>query len=106
MATHEQSVREIDVQKLKQIVDTILDRMINRLKVSSISINDGRDYYWDVPSDTLFSVRDNQPQLDSGRLSDDWDLLQNILTDSENGVSLMLIHVAPLLRFIGEKIGQ
>jgi hypothetical protein len=106
MARDELFFHKVDVRILKKIIDTILDRMIKELEVSSISIDEKQDFYWDIPTDALFKVKDKQPVLDIGRLSDDWDLLQDIIENPENAVSLQLIHVAPLLRWIGEKVGQ
>lgn len=106
MAPDGQDVKKVDLQNLKKIVDAILDRMINKLKVNEVTIEKEQDLYWDVPSEGLFLVIEDQPKLVIGSLSDDWEFLQCILEDSDGGVSLMLIHVAPLLRYIGEKIGQ
>jgi hypothetical protein len=106
MADNGQDFKTVDLQNLKKIIDTILDRMVNKLKVNEVTIEKEQDLYWDVPSKGLFLVREDQPQLDIGSLSDDWEFLQSILKDREHAVSLMLIHVAPLLRYIGEKIGQ
>jgi hypothetical protein len=96
----------VDIEDLKKITNIILDRMITKLKLRQIPMEENQDFYWNVPSDVLFKVREAQPELDIGRLSDDWEFLKNILEDPDNGVSLMLIHVAPLLRWIGEKVGQ
>ena len=103
---NELNLRVIDVQKLKLITNVILDRLINKLQVREVNIDYDKDYYWDLYAEDIFKVKEDQPKLGVGRLADDWEFLQSILEDSESGVSLMLIHVAPLLRFIGEKIGQ
>src|SRR5882672_9410764 len=96
--------RQIDIQDLKNVVNNVLDHIINDLKIKNISIEDEKDFYWDIPTEKLFSVKEAQPQMGIGRLSDDWDLLLSTLEDPKNAVSLSLIHVAPLLRWIGEKI--
>jgi hypothetical protein len=82
----------------------IFDHISNDLKVEKLAIKGDQDFYWDVPTGELYAVKKAQPQLDVGRLSDDWDFLKAILNDGR--VSLMLIHVAPLLRYIGQEIGQ
>lgn len=102
----EQNLRVIDVQKLKLITNMILDRMINKLEIHEVNIEYDKDYYWDLYAEDIFKVKEDQPKLGIGRLADDWEFLQNILEERDNAVSLMLIHVAPLLRYIGEKIGQ
>jgi len=97
---------EIDLQDLKKVIDLIISRLIEKHNIKQISLSEKQDFYWEVPTDKLYKIDEDQPQLDIGRLSDDWDLLQSILENPEHAVSLELIHVAPLLRWIGEKVGQ
>jgi hypothetical protein len=97
---------ELDIRELKAIVDAIFDHIINDVKVEKLTVKGDRDFYWDVPADKLYAVKEAQPQLDVGKLADDWDFLQAILKDKSQAVALMLIHAAPLLRHIGEEIGQ
>jgi hypothetical protein len=101
-----EKLKRVDIQKLKKIINTILDRMTDELKVNEVLIDEMQDLYWDVPTDSIFKVKEKQPDLDIGKLSEDWEFLQGILEDRDRAVSLMLIHVAPLLRWIGEKVGQ
>lgn len=97
---------EIDLAKLRQITDAFFTHLINDLGVEKVTIKEETDFYWNVPSDRLYKVRDERPELDIGRLSDDWDFLKAILRDEEQAVALMLIHLAPILRYIGEEVGQ
>lgn len=96
----------INIETLKRVVDVILDRMIADLGVREVCIEYDDDFYWNVPADDLNPNKIASPTLDVGRLSDDLEFLQGIVEDRERAVSLMLIHVAPLLRFIGERVGQ
>ncbi len=97
---------ELDIRELKKAVDAIFDHILNDVKVEKLTIKDDRDFYWEVPSDKLFAVKDAPPELDVGRLVDDWEFLQSVCRDKQQAVALMLIHAAPLLRHIGEEIGQ
>jgi len=97
---------EIDLRALKQVTNAILDHVINDLKIKKLAIKEDRDFYWEVPSDQLYAVKKEQPQLDMGRLLDDWEFLAPIINDKEQAVALMLIHLAPLLRYLGEEVGQ
>ena len=97
---------EIDLRALKQVTNAILDHVINDLKIKTLAIKGDRDFYWEVPSDQLYAVKKEQPQLDMGRLLDDWEFLAPIINDKEQAVALMLIHLAPLLRYLGEEVGQ
>ena len=97
---------EIDLRALKQVTNAILDHVINDLKIKKLAIKEDRDFYWEVPSDQLYAVKKEQPQLDMGRLLDDWEFLAPRRNDKEQAVALMLIHLAPLLRYLGEEVGQ
>ena len=97
---------EIDLLAIKQVANAILDHAINDLKIKKLAIREDQDFYWEVPSDRLYEVKKEQPQLDVGRLSDDWELLAPIIDDKHQAVALMLIHLAPLLKFIGEEVRQ
>jgi hypothetical protein len=97
---------EIDIRVLKKITNAILDHVINDLKIKKISIKEDQDFYWEVPSDQLYAVKKGQPQLDMGRLLDDWEFLAPIKNDNEQAVALMLIHLAPILKYLGEEVGQ
>jgi hypothetical protein len=96
---------EIDLKSLKKATDAILDHVINDLGIEKVEIEDDADFYWDIPTDRLYAVKNSQPTLDVGRLSDDWDFVSKMLRD-DAPVALMLIHVAPLLRRLAEKVGQ
>lgn len=93
---------EIDLMELKRAADAIFFHLIDELKIKNISIPKDSDFYWEVPGEHLFSVRKNQPQLDIGRLSDDWEFLSAALDDNRQAVGYMLTHLAPILRYIGE----
>ena len=97
---------EIDLRALKQVTNAILDHIINDLGIEKFAIKGDQDFYWEVPSDQLHTVKKEQPQLDMGRLSDDWEFLAPIIDDKNQAIALMLIHLAPLIRCLGEEVGQ
>lgn len=97
---------EIDLDALKAATNAILDHIVTDLGMRKVAVKDTKDFYWEVPSDRLYAVKEAQPQLDVGRLSDDLEFLQDLPTDKRQAVAAMLIHIAPLLRFIGEEVGK
>ena len=97
---------EIDVHALRKITDAILNHVIQDLGIEKITITEDRDFYWEVPQGRVHAVRQDQPQLDVGRLSDDWEFVENLIKEGEPKIALMLVHIAPLLRMIGENIGR
>ena len=98
--------REFSIRELRRAVDAILDHVTDDLGIETFAIDDNADFYWEVPSDELHNVTAPQPQLDIGRLADDWEFIEVMLQSKGGAVALMLIHVAPLLRSLGERVGQ
>ncbi len=95
---------EIKVEDLKVCINSILDHIINDLKLSKIELD--QDFYWQIPEDELFLLGTKPENLTMGSLIDDQDFLQTIMTDKECAISLMLLHAYPLLRYIALKVGQ
>lgn len=95
---------EIEINDLRQVANRIFDHIQKDLKIDKVRIE--QDYYWDIPKDKLYDPTKDPSDLVLGQLYDDWDFLSSILADKEQAVSLMLIHLAPLLRYIGEEVGQ
>jgi hypothetical protein len=94
---------EIDVRTLKAAVDAVLDHLVEDLGVEHVQIEDTEDYYWDCgAADRRPESKPADPEI--GRLSDDADFVKLIKRDESGAASYNLVHIAPLLRFIGEKI--
>jgi len=100
------SLPVIQIEHLREVLSMILDHIIHDLKVEAVPIQASQDFYWDMDQSDLYNVRNVKPVLDLGRLSDDWGFLANMSSDRGEAVALMLIHAAPLLRYIGEKIAK
>ena len=95
---------EINIADLREITNRIFDHIQNDLKIDRLHID--KDYYWDIPDEYLYDPLKDPAQFVLGQLYHDWEFLLPLITDKELAVSLMLIHVAPLLRYIGNKVGQ
>jgi hypothetical protein len=95
---------EIDISQLREITNRIFDHIEKDLKITGVRID--KDYYWDIPDKDLYDPSKDPGKLVFGQLYDDWSFLLPILSDKELAVSIMLIHVASLLRYIGNKVGQ
>ena len=93
----------IKTSDLRKITNLLFDHIEQDLQISSIPIEE--DNYWNVPTEGLYNALKDPTDLDMGQLYEDWDFLTKI-TNKEEAVSLMMIHLAPLLRYVGEKIGQ
>jgi hypothetical protein len=95
---------EIDVRVLKNAVNAVLDHLIDDLKCEKVEIEDSSDLYWHCPASEIHDMSKKPIGLDVGRLADDVDFMKLIKRGQSGDVSYTLVHIAPLLRFIGEKI--
>ena len=95
---------KIALSELRSSINAIFDHIENDLKIREIELE--KNFYWEVDSESLFDTR-SKPLLDSvGSLHDDWEFLSSVAIEKDQAVALMLTHAAPLLRYIGEKVGQ
>lgn len=96
----------VNIGELRRIVNDLLDHAES---VNGPELRLDQDYYWDLDSEVLYDVTKKVSDVDLvGSLGDSWGFLLNLERDNikKDGPSLMLIHAAPLLRYIGEKVGQ
>lgn len=94
---------DIDIEKLRSITNLVFDHIINDLKIKRVELR--KDYYWTIETEQLYVTKNDPTELNVGQLYDDWEFLTKI-ENREEAVAYMLIHLAPLLRYIGEEIGQ
>lgn len=94
---------EINISELRFIVNALLDHIEIDLNTKIVSI-DSLDY-WDVSNDERVLFKQPNGYV-VGNLKDDLEFLYPLITGAANPVSLMLDHVAPLLRYIGQKVGS
>jgi hypothetical protein len=95
---------EIKVSELRIVINRILDHIEHDLGRASVKLD--QDSYWDVANAERYDFTKSPESFEHGQLQDDWDFLSSILKDKDQAVALMLFHVAPLLRYIGEEVGQ
>lgn len=98
------AANEINVKRMRAAVNAILDHLIEDLGIEKVAINDGEDFYWECPPTEAYDASKKPAELDAGRLSDDVDFVNLIQRGQCGDVAYNLVHVAPLLRYIGEKI--
>jgi len=95
---------EIDLIELKKIVNRLLDHIIETRGVRSITL--GKNYYWDIPTPEIYEVEEEPGKLDTGSLSDDWEFISSLLNPDSAPVAYQLTEVAPIIRYIGELLGE
>ena len=92
----------INVPELRKIVNELLTR-VEQIAGPNVAID--TDHYWDLPSPEMWDLSAEIPKVDLvGSLADDLHFLRAMQDPREIGPTLNLIHVAPLLRYLGEKV--
>jgi hypothetical protein len=97
-------VRSTLVRVLTDALNAVIDHLIADLGIDILRIEEGSDLYWHCPFSELYDVSTRPIGLDIGRLSDDADFVKMIKRGQSVDISYNLVHVAPLLRCIAEKI--
>jgi hypothetical protein len=95
---------EVNVAELRTVINKIFDHIEHDLGIRSVPLT--RDDYWTVLGSERFDLTKCPEANGVGKLYDDWEFLRPLLDDKDQAVSLMLSHVAPILRWLGEEIGQ
>lgn len=81
----------------------IFEHIERDLRVEVVKIEE--DYYWAIHPPELYDPAKEPANLTIGQLYEDWEFLAN-MRHRQDAVSPMLDKVAPLLRYLGQKIGQ
>jgi hypothetical protein len=92
----------VRIDDLRQVVNRILDFIDKDLGMAVVPLE--RDYYWSIPEDTLYAMKQEPAQLDCGSLRDDLDFVRSAQRNPEEALPLVLLHVAPLLRALATSV--
>ena len=95
---------EIDLKHLKIAVNAILDHLIEDLSLAKVAIEEPEDFYWSCPPRERHDTSKKPSEWWTGRLSDDVSFVELIQRGQNGDIAYNLVHVAPLLRYVGEKI--
>lgn len=95
---------DIDLRVVKRAVNAILDHLIEDLQLQSVPIRDGDDLYWDCGAPEAYDVSKKPADLTVGKLSDDIHFVRSVHRGESADAAYNLVHVAPLLRYIGETV--
>jgi hypothetical protein len=95
----------LNISELRRIVNELLEHVE---AVHGPELRLEQDYYWDLDSEVIYDFTTPISTVELvGSLGDSWEFLSNMreIDIRKEGPSLMLTHAAPLLRYIGEKVG-
>jgi hypothetical protein len=92
----------INLNELQRAINVVLDHLIKTRGIETVNLD--KDFYWDIPSETLYDMNLDPPNLriDVGSLYCDWEMFGKLLQTDWVPVCYQLTQVAPLLRYIGE----
>ena len=94
----------VNASELRVIVNRIRDHIEKDLGVTDIALT--QDDYWTIVGNERFDLTRTPEVNGVGKLYDDWEFLQPLLKDKDQAVALMLVHVAPILHWLGEEVGR
>jgi hypothetical protein len=97
---------EIDLKHLKRAVNTVFDHLIEDLQVERVAIEEREDFYWSCSPSERYDSSKKPSEWWAGQLSDDLDFTKLIQRGQNGDISYNLVHGAPLLRYVAEKVKQ
>ena len=91
---------ELDLQQLRDICVTLFDNLIAKNESTVLRLSE--DDYWEIKQSDRYDFNGIPSATESSKLSDDWEFLLAILKDGEQATTPMFLHLAPIIRAIGE----
>ena len=95
---------EVDLREIQRVINLIFDHIVNRRGIEKVSLK--CDFYWNIERDLLYDMSNPPTQFDVGSLEDDWGFVSGLLSVDSQPVAFQLTEIAPLLRRIGEVLGD
>ncbi|NJP65698.1 MULTISPECIES: hypothetical protein [Streptomyces] len=90
---------EIPVDKLKNVIDLLMERIQTDEQVLDIEA----DAFWSVPRDQAYNVYSEPQNLTIGMLSESWGHLEDMLSDPDRVVGHGFVWLSDVLRAIGDE---
>jgi hypothetical protein len=95
----------VNISELRRIINALL---LHAEKTRGPELRLDHDYYWDINNPELYDTGKRPGEIkEIGSLGDDWEFLYDMReADMEaEGPYQMLVHVAPLLRYLADTPG-
>jgi hypothetical protein len=102
--TAPQPVKEIDLVKLRAVLNRLLDHIIQTRGVRTLALDN--EYYWEVGAPARYNVGADPGELEVGNLADDWEFVSSLSQAQEPPVAYQLTELAPLHAYIGEALAD
>lgn len=88
----------VQIHELRAMAEQLLSRL-EQAGVSAIELK--KDYYWSIPSESLYDPYKNPTELTLGQLSDDLQELRAIQSGQTPPLPYALVWLSSLLRYVG-----
>ena len=98
------AANEIELTRIRAAVNAVLDHIVEDLGIKAVAIEETEDFYWECPAPHAYDTSKKPTELDTGRLTDDVQFVNSIKRGQSGDVAYNLVHLASLLRYVGEKI--
>lgn len=93
--------KNLDLRKLKHSIDKIFDHIFNTLQVENLNLCE--NYYFEILGDKKYQISEEISEPGIGSLYDDIDFVMSSLEWENTEIPpAMLMHIAPLLQYLGE----
>lgn len=93
----------LDLRELSIVINRLLDHIIEDGGVTEVEIKNV--HYWMVSEDDRHDMSKSSPDVDIGSLADDWEFVSKLLNKESVPIAMQLAEVAPLVLYLGEKLG-
>jgi len=92
----------INLKDIQRAINVLLDHLIKTRGIETVNLD--KDFYWNIPSETLYDANLDPPNLkiDLGSFYADWEMISKLLQTDSVPVGYQLTQVAALLRYVGE----
>jgi hypothetical protein len=89
---------------MRQAINRLFDHVIDTRGLNSVNL--GVDTYWDIDQEQLYDLNEKPTDFDVGSLTDDWEFARKLLDQDWQPLANQFCEIAPLVRRIGEVLGE
>jgi hypothetical protein len=94
---------KIEIEELRKAVNLLLDHLRDG-GIRQVEL--GKDCYWELDAERLYDVTNDPTDFSIGSLFDDLESVQKLASGQREPVVLLLLKVAPLLRYLGDTVTE
>ena len=97
---------EINLKILRHTVNSVLDHLMEDIRLETVPIDPDEDSYWDCSAPGIYDAptQPTEKDLSIGRLSDDMEFIRSVRRGQAFDHTFNLVHIAPLLRYLAHTV--